>query len=211
MYFVDYQFFNNNYYGTPNLTYDNSYVSVKNERGEIHKDDICFFIYAPIDIRYFRMLKRGDSLEDIFYRLHNENYTFVDNMSSIKLNNANEDFGKSALNSILKYLNCGKIDDQEFPKKTNCNDILKKPWPEDLKFLALEELFVISTTKSDMSKFNKKTYITYMNSVCKKVGIKTHIADDGQIMLYINQSWKKIDFQENRILNKKHDLSPRTL
>ena len=122
------------------------------------------------------MLKRGDSPKEIFYRIHNENYSFLDNKPRIKLNNANEDFGTSALNAIIKYLNTGKIDNQEFPKRSNCNEILKESWPEDLKFLALEELFITSTTEMNMSKFNKKAYTIFMNSVCKKVGIITNVA-----------------------------------
>ncbi|NMA50591.1 MAG: hypothetical protein GX951_01935 [Mollicutes bacterium] len=79
-FFIEYKRFNDNFYGTPKENLYNSDVIIGDS--SINNNIFCaadrvLFVETPIQNRYDGMLKRGDSREVIFNRIHGENAEYL--------------------------------------------------------------------------------------------------------------------------------------
>lgn len=126
-FFVDYKFRNGNYYGIPiNQIKHNSILVAGNSELIEEKTDVKVskvYIDTDIDIRYKRVRERKISQEEIFYRFHDENYSFLDNFNAMYIINNTES------NNLVEDVESSINDDGTISKKnmeSNMSFLLRK-------------------------------------------------------------------------------------
>lgn len=167
--FKDYQYFHNSYYGTLNIPYDSTYVSAKSDEYIPSENDLVIYVDSPIQTRYFRMINRGDSKSDIFYRLHIGNFDGLQIQKQCGIVNTENDNASTLIDKINVALNGQFKQKNNFVSNKNSDQIMHMPWPQTLKFLAIEECAIKSFYKSDrFFKLEKDFYYNVIQKICKK-------------------------------------------
>lgn len=88
-FFIEYVNYNNNYYGTSrsDLALDKVVIleptGLKHYLKEKTKEFVVVFLETSIDVLKMRMINRGDKLEDIKYRLHNDTNLFNEEIKTM--------------------------------------------------------------------------------------------------------------------------------
>ena len=112
--FIETTIYNNNYYGSYKSEMGDNKVLIVEPNGlkafQSLNDPhiISFFIDSSEDDRYERMLKRGDEINDIKHRLHNDRKLFYENIKTdfiiINKNKSLEELSNDINNLYLKKI-----------------------------------------------------------------------------------------------------------
>lgn len=104
-FFGEYQSINGNYYGTPIQNLKDGVILVSSDKNIVERyyrgDITVFYIDAPIELRYKRVLERKTPQSEIFGRFNRENYSFLFDFNACFINNGNE---TNSLDQIIRYM-----------------------------------------------------------------------------------------------------------
>ncbi len=113
--FIEYVFYNDNYYGTTLEEIDDNKVLILEPKGLKEflklndKNIVSFYIDASKETRYKRMVERKDKEEEILKRIHNDDKYFAESKKDVDYiidNNSNEtSLNKIAAQIYTLYIN----------------------------------------------------------------------------------------------------------
>lgn len=205
-YFAEYQSVNGIYYGTPTENLKDGVIivsSVKNMIERYYKGDITtFYIDAPLELRYKRVLERGTSENEIFRRFTKENSSFLYDFNACFIDNGNE---TQSLGQIINGMKSPKsISNRSFLRQKvedytplNTNDEL-------LTFLQFEE-FLMRGLYLDNRIYKEdidKKYFEYMQKFLKYKNIGFEQVENGVYGVILNGYNYYYTINKNKI-NKK--------
>lgn len=189
-FFVEYQFVNGNYYGTPTINLKDGVILVSSAQNMIEKcyqqNIVTFYIDAPLELRYKRVLEREISEQEIFERFTKENTSFLNDFEACFINNGN---GTDSLKQMINNINEPKVQsNRDFlyskikeykPIKTN---------DELLAFLQFEEFLMREIFLDNKVKDNdmEKTYFRYMKRFLNYREIPFDRMTNGEYMTNLN-------------------------
>jgi len=194
-FFWEYQEYNGNYYGTATSDYLQDSVVVLSESGirtlveyesgltkRCEREHISktFYIDARLETRYKRMLSRGNCKEEIFSRIHKENFVNYTIYANHCIDNNSDDNCVFAIDEILRILNGEIPTSAEYSRKRtslNLDGILDLNVSNTIKFLLLEEKLIekydlFDSHTKDGSK-EDVSYLEYEISKLLKIDLKT--------------------------------------
>lgn len=93
-FFAEYKIFNNNYYGTPVSKLAKDAITIGGNL-EILKQQSDYdikpvFIYSDIAKRFSRIMARCEPSQELFNRMHAENFDYIDDFEAIFIDNSHE-------------------------------------------------------------------------------------------------------------------------
>ena len=196
-FFIEYQLVNGNYYGTPLKNIKDGVILVSSDKNPIEKyckgDIITFYIDAPLELRYKRVVERGTSEEEIFKRFSEENNSFLYDFKACFINNGDE---KQSLRQIIDNIKKPKLEDnRSFLHETIKN---YKPLESDdelLIFLQFEEFLMRGIYLDNKIKNEdiNTVYFKYMQKFLHNRNISFNRNEDGDYTVILNGNKYRID------------------
>lgn len=206
---VDYKMRNGCYYGIARNNLTPKTVLVSGDRRKIMEETglpiLSIYIDADLVTRYHRMLSRKLSNQEIFARLHTENFAYLDDFESIFVdNNSSSDIISPILDIIDGNSDAKVISNQEFLQSKQkslfgCSDpnLL-------LKLLKYEEYimrkFYLEHKDLEDSK-TKEEYTALMASYARFIGIDSHIVND-DLSVFLKTGEYQFDYKVRRRVKK---------
>lgn len=205
-FFVEYQQANGNYYGTPKQNLKDGLILVSSDKNDIehnYQGDITtFYIDAPIELRYKRVLERGTPENEIFSRFTNDNTSFLYDFNACFIDNGIEE------QSLLQILN--NIDKPHFENNRNfLYRSVKKYVPletdnELLMFLQFEEFLMRRIFLDNKIKSNdiEGIYFEYMRKFLRHKNIIFEKSLEGEYRVKLNGNRYSYTINKKKIMKE---------
>lgn len=205
-FFAEYQQANGNYYGTPMQNLKDGLILVSSDKNDIEHNYIgditTFYIDAPLELRYKRVLERGIPENEIFSRFTNENTSFLYNFNACFIDNGTE---KQSLLQILS-----NIDKPHFENNRNfLHKSIKNYEPletddELLTFLQFEEFLMRGIFLDNKIKSNDIDiiYFKYMEKFLNHKNIAFEKILDGTYKVKLNGNIYSYMTSKDKIMKK---------
>ena len=213
---IEYKIRNGSYYGLSRDGFKENSILVSGDTKKIEEETgfkiFKIYIDSDIQVRYNRVRRRNSTNQDVFYRFHNENYSFLDNFDAMFV--SNEIDNEAVLTIILDNISInGSIDSTKMDSNVNflkrkINEFnfetLNNYDDQMVKLLQYEEylirkLFLEYYIKSKNLKYEKLIEIYYeiMINFMKHHKINYKYTDSGYIIILNNDEYN-LDFKLKR-------------
>lgn len=205
-FFAEYQEANGHYYGTPKQKLKDGVILVSSDKNDIEHNYngniTTFYIDAPLELRYRRMIERGATETEIFSRFTKENADFLYDFNACFIDNGVEE---QSLSQILRNIMNPKID-------SNRNFIYKRiksyePIRTDdelVTFLQFEEfllrgIFLDNKIKSDSV---DRIYFNYMKKFLTHKHIQFEKTTKGEYSVKLNGKLYSYNINTDKIIKE---------
>ena len=201
--FIDYKMINGNYYGISKKGITSSSIITSGDSKEISKktgyDIYKVYLDADLRTRYRRMVERN-STENIYERIHSENYSFIDDFQALFINN--NDNNMSTIDYIESVINEGTIS-QSFLKsnkqfiQTKVSNFRIHNYKNPnimLSVLEYEEYILRYFSLNDFIN-REELYYKLIKDFLDKLDIQ-YKQEQGKILVLSNKKIYKLDYKE---------------
>ena len=217
-YFIEFKKRNDFYYGTPKQNIKSNAILLAGDIDKIRtistKEVVPLYIDAGMETRFKRVDTRGEPLEVIFKRFHDENFSYLYDFNGFFINNSNAD--DRAIQTIMGIIDSeGRIVDRT--SLSNNTDFIRtqiKTIPEGnpnemLTFLQFEEYLMRKMTLmfdiGDANFYPKMVeyYYDQIGEYLSLYGIDSSRETLETMELTLDRRKYQADFQKEKILRRK--------